>query len=81
MGKMISPCSYLSLGAAIKSIGAPPVLALTATATREVVDDIQKQLGLTMRVINTGINRPNLHYEVLRVTNDELKTTATSGGS
>jgi ATP-dependent DNA helicase RecQ len=37
------------------------------------VDDIQKQLGLTMRVINTGIYRPNLHYEVLRVTNDDLK--------
>ena len=65
--------SYLALGSAIKSIGAPPVLALTATATPEVVEDIQKQLGLTLRVINTGIYRPNLHYEVLRVTNDDLK--------
>lgn len=65
--------SYLSLGGAIKSLGSPPVLALTATATPEVVADIQKQLGLGMRVINTGIYRPNLHYEVLRVTNDDLK--------
>jgi ATP-dependent DNA helicase RecQ len=65
--------SYLALGSAIESIGAPPVLALTATATPEVIDDIQKQLGLTLRVINTGIYRPNLHYEVVRVTNDDLK--------
>ena len=63
--------SYLSLGSAIKALGSPPVLALTATATPEVVADIQKQLGLRrMEVINTGIYRPNLRYEVLRVTNE-----------
>ncbi|HEX8140002.1 MAG TPA: ATP-dependent DNA helicase RecQ [Pyrinomonadaceae bacterium] len=63
--------SYLALGSAIKALGSPPVLALTATATPEVIADIQKQLGLReMHVINTGIYRPNLHYEVLRVTNE-----------
>src|SRR5215212_7166188 len=63
--------SYLSLGSAIKALGSPPVLALTATATPEVVEDIRKQLGLRkMEVINTGIYRPNLRYEVLRVTNE-----------
>ncbi|HEY0378509.1 MAG TPA: ATP-dependent DNA helicase RecQ [Pyrinomonadaceae bacterium] len=63
--------AYLALGPAIKALGSPPVLALTATATPEVVADIQQQLGLReMEVINTGIHRPNLQYEVLRVTNE-----------
>jgi ATP-dependent DNA helicase RecQ len=66
--------SYLALGSAIKALGSPPVLALTATATPEVVADIKKQLGLRqMEVINTGIYRPNLRYEVLRVTNEQEK--------
>ncbi|HEU4596904.1 MAG TPA: ATP-dependent DNA helicase RecQ [Pyrinomonadaceae bacterium] len=63
--------SYLALGASVKALGSPPVLALTATATPEVVADIKKQLGLPrMSVFNTGIARPNLRYEVLRVTNE-----------
>lgn len=66
--------AYLSLGAAIKTIGSPPVLALTATATAEVTVDIEKQLGLgKLRVINTGIHRPNMLYEVRRVTNEREK--------
>ncbi len=63
--------AYLSLGGALKTLGSPPVLALTATATAEVVADISKHLSLrSLRVINTGIYRPNLAYEVLRVTNE-----------
>lgn len=66
--------AYLSLGAAIKTIGSPPVLALTATATPEVTKDIEKQLDLgKLRVINTGIHRPNLQYQVQRVTNEREK--------
>jgi ATP-dependent DNA helicase RecQ len=66
--------AYLSLGAAVKTLGAPPLLALTATATPEVILDIEKQLDLgSLRVINTGIYRENLHYEVLRVTNEAEK--------
>ncbi|HEV2704711.1 MAG TPA: RecQ family ATP-dependent DNA helicase [Pyrinomonadaceae bacterium] len=66
--------SFLALGEAIKALGRPRVLALTATATPEVVADIEKQLGLRrMRVVNTGIYRPNLRYEVLRVTNETEK--------
>ncbi|MDQ3805366.1 MAG: RecQ family ATP-dependent DNA helicase [Acidobacteriota bacterium] len=66
--------SYLALGAAVRDLGRPPVLALTATATPEVVADISKQLGLRdLRVFNTGIYRPNLFYEVLRVTNETEK--------
>jgi len=63
--------SYLNLREAIRAVGRPPVLALTATATEEVVEDIRKRLGLSdLRVIRMGIFRPNLQYEVTRVTND-----------
>jgi ATP-dependent DNA helicase RecQ len=63
--------SYLALGAAVRTLGSPPVLALTATATPAVAEDIRRQLGLRrMRVFNTGIYRGNLYYEVLRVTNE-----------
>ena len=66
--------SYLALGAAVRTLGSPPVLALTATATPAVAEDIRKQLGLaSMRVFNTGIYRDNLRYEVLRVTNEREK--------
>ncbi len=66
--------AYLSLGAAIKSIGSPPLLALTATATSEVTADIEKQLDVgKLRVVNTGIHRPNLQYQVQRVTNEREK--------
>jgi ATP-dependent DNA helicase RecQ len=66
--------AYSSLGVAIKTLGSPPVLALTATATTEVTADIEKQLDLgNLRVINTGIHRPNMQYQVKRVTNEREK--------
>ncbi|WP_306396520.1 RecQ family ATP-dependent DNA helicase [Telluria beijingensis] len=60
--------AYIGLAAAIEAIGRPPVLALTATATDEVIADIGKQLGRKLNVINTGIYRPNLHYRVQQAT-------------
>lgn len=52
---------YASLGEAIDVIGRPPVLALTATATSEVLDDIRRQLRIPdAEVVQTGIYRPNL---------------------
>lgn len=64
--------AYLDIGAALDALGRPPVLALTATATDEVVDDIRQQLGApAMRVVNTGIYRPNLHLAVRQVTNPD----------
>lgn len=66
--------AYLSLGAAVKTLGSPPVLALTATATPEVITDIEKQLDLgKLRVVKTGIYRPNIYFEVKRVTNEREK--------
>lgn len=67
--------AYLEIGAAIAALGKPPVLALTATATEDVVADIARQLGASrMNVVNTGIYRPNLHYRVQQVTNPQEKT-------
>jgi ATP-dependent DNA helicase RecQ len=66
--------AYLSLGAAVKTLGSPPVLALTATATSEVIADIEKQLDLgKLQVVKTGIFRPNIYFEVRRVTNEREK--------
>ncbi len=66
--------AYLSLGASIKTLSSPPVLALTATATSEVTADIEKQLDLgRLQVVKTGIYRPNIHFEVKRVTNEREK--------
>lgn len=62
--------AYLEMAASIKALGSPPILALTATATDKVVDDIERQLGRKqLNVINTGIYRQNLHYAVRQVTN------------
>jgi ATP-dependent DNA helicase RecQ len=59
--------SYLRLREAVEALGNPPVLALTATATPEVVDDILRQLGREdMQVISTGVFRENLRLEVIR---------------
>jgi ATP-dependent DNA helicase RecQ len=66
--------SYLELGAAIKTLGSPPVLALTATAPPKVIDDIRAQLDLPdLNVISTGSYRPNLLYEVIGVESDDEK--------
>jgi ATP-dependent DNA helicase RecQ len=70
--------AYLEMAGAIEALGRPPVLALTATATEDVVDDIGRQLigqhrRPRMNVINTGIYRPNLQYAVVQVTNPDEK--------
>ncbi|MBW3508010.1 ATP-dependent DNA helicase RecQ [Janthinobacterium sp. NKUCC06_STL] len=62
--------AYLEIAAALRALGRPPVLALTATATGEVIDDIDTQLeARKLQVINTGIYRANLRYRVIQVTN------------
>jgi ATP-dependent DNA helicase RecQ len=66
--------AYLTLRNAIEDLGHPPVLALTATATNDVQQDIIRQLGLKDPVvIDTGIERPNLFLEVFRTVNGEAK--------
>jgi ATP-dependent DNA helicase RecQ len=66
--------SYLAIRDAVRRLGDPPVLALTATATPEVADDILAQLGIEgALVVNYGIDRPNLIFEVVRTVNEEEK--------
>jgi ATP-dependent DNA helicase RecQ len=56
---------YLSLGHLIKGIGRPPVLALTATASPPVRDDIIARLHLPKPEIHiSGLDRRNLFLEV-----------------
>ena len=66
--------AYRELGAALRALGDPTLLALTATATPEVIEDIARQLGRPrMRVLNTGVYRPNLFFEVVQATNEAEK--------
>jgi ATP-dependent DNA helicase RecQ len=72
--------AYLALPEAIRALGHPTVLALTATATADVVADILRQLGIPdALVVNTGIERPNLRFEVRRTVNGEAKRQALLG--
>ena len=66
--------AYGSLRDAIDAVGRPPVLALTATATPDVLADITRQLGIEDAVVvNTGIFRPNLAYEVRQTPSEAEK--------
>lgn len=56
---------YRNLKNIINKIGSAPVIALTATATPKVQEDIQKTLGMqNAKVYKASFNRPNLFYEV-----------------
>ena len=66
--------AFLEIGSAVPRLGKPTLLALTATATEAVIADIASQLGVDrFAVVNTGMYRPNLHYRVLQVTNEDEK--------
>ena len=55
----------------INMIGSAPIIALTATATQKVREDIKKILGMPDALeFKSSFNRPNLYYEVRRKTND-----------
>jgi len=56
---------YLRLRKVIGEIGKPPVVALTATATPAVREDVVQQLAIEGAVeIVSGFDRPNLYLEV-----------------
>ncbi|HYE24142.1 MAG TPA: RecQ family ATP-dependent DNA helicase [Clostridia bacterium] len=66
--------AYLSLRTARGQLGNPPLLALTATATPQVTEDVLKQLGApNALIVNTGTERENLFFEVFRTVNAEAK--------
>ncbi|MGA2391800.1 MAG: ATP-dependent DNA helicase RecQ [Candidatus Lustribacter sp.] len=69
--------AYLNLGRVIKALGGPTVLALTATATPAVREDILAQLGVPdVKPIVRGFDRPNLIYSVRRAENEAGKLRA-----
>lgn len=58
--------AFLEIAFAVARIGAPPVLALTATATPEVIEDVVQSLRLrSPQIVRTGTFRPNLAYRVV----------------
>ena len=66
--------AYLELRHVIEALGHPTVLALTATAPPDRVDDILQSLGIPdARVVRGGIERDNLFFEVFRTVNREEK--------
>jgi ATP-dependent DNA helicase RecQ len=68
--------AYLGLGEAVRALGRPPVLALTATAPPKVRDDILAQLQLSTddaSVIDIGLDRPNLRYHVIKALSERKK--------
>ncbi|BCS32424.1 hypothetical protein TBR22_A16380 [Luteitalea sp. TBR-22] len=68
--------AYLQLRQAIAALGHPPVLALTATATPQVIEDIATHLGVAdFGVINTGTYRPNLHLEAVACADEDDRAT------
>ncbi|MEM9492316.1 MAG: helicase-related protein, partial [Myxococcota bacterium] len=72
--------SYLTLRKALEELGRPPVLATTATAPPHVREDILHQLGAEdAKVVTTTFDRPNLHFEVIALSNedDKIKTLIT----
>ena len=57
---------YFTLGRAAARVGAGAVLALTATATPRVAEDIVRRLALRDPVrVTTGFDRPNLSFAVI----------------
>jgi ATP-dependent DNA helicase RecQ len=66
--------AFLALRAAVTALGHPPVMALTATAPPDIAADVLAQLGIPRaRVVSTGIERPNLTFEVRRCVNRGAK--------
>jgi ATP-dependent DNA helicase RecQ len=58
---------YFSLADAARRLGAKATIALTATATPRVADDVARRLALRSPVrVTTGFDRPNLSFRVVR---------------
>ncbi len=65
---------YLELGSVIEELEPTAVLAMTATATTDVIEDIRRQLRLgDTEIVYTGIDRPNLSLVVVPVAGETSK--------
>jgi ATP-dependent DNA helicase RecQ len=71
---------YLALGHHIRGIGRPPVLALTATASPPVREDIIARLGLHDPEIHVhGLDRPNLFPQVVHCPDEDYRAQRLTG--
>jgi ATP-dependent DNA helicase RecQ len=70
--------AYLRLGERMRELGAPPILALTATATQSVREDIVRYLGMRApEVVASSPHRANLAFEVMEISGaDRLRAMA-----
>lgn len=65
---------YRRLRPMIEAMGTVPVIALTATATPKVQQDIQKNLGMVdANVFKSSFNRDNLYYEIRPKSKDVVR--------
>ncbi|MBX6356592.1 MAG: ATP-dependent DNA helicase RecQ [Micromonosporaceae bacterium] len=66
---------YLHLGAAIQALGRPATVALTATASPPVQDDITERLRLRdPLVLVSGVDRPNLQLAAFHCPDEPTRT-------
>ena len=64
--------AFLDIGPAIRALGSPTVLALTATAGSEVAADVMRHLGIPRSgLIDTGAYRANLHFAVEQMQHED----------
>ncbi|XSG74996.1 RecQ family ATP-dependent DNA helicase [Herpetosiphon llansteffanensis] len=66
---------YLFIREALRELGNPLVLGLTATASPATEKAICEQLG-DLETVRTNVFRPNLHFELLKASNKEKKQAA-----
>ncbi|MFY1632637.1 RecQ family ATP-dependent DNA helicase [Solwaraspora sp. WMMB335] len=65
---------YLSIGHLVRQLGRPPVVALTATASPPVRDDIVHRLGLVdPHLVVAGLDRRNLFLEVAHCPTEDYR--------
>ncbi|MDQ2655732.1 MAG: ATP-dependent DNA helicase, partial [Chloroflexota bacterium] len=68
---------YLRLGGVIEQLGHPPILALTATASPPVREEIVERLGMREpNIMVQGFDRPNIHLAVAGFSDADEKRAA-----
>ncbi|KAI1142832.1 hypothetical protein F5Y05DRAFT_133354 [Hypoxylon sp. FL0543] len=68
---------YKELGSFRDSFPGVPLMALTATATQNVILDVKHNLGIEeCAEFSQSFNRPNLYYEVLKKEKDTVESIA-----
>ncbi|MFF9112068.1 RecQ family ATP-dependent DNA helicase [Streptomyces sp. NPDC014805] len=68
---------YLRLEQAVRRVGGPPVLALTATAAPPVRKEITERLGMRRpRLMVTGFDRPEIRLEARRFLDEDERRRA-----